>query len=77
MSVKPHKCPVCGKLTTNAMFCSRKCRGVDLKKYVSKGTLKIKDLDGRNLCAQCKKEMPLDRYSMYCEECEMHIEETY
>lgn len=71
---KEHPCPVCGKMTTNKVVCSRSCQAIRLKTHNSKPTLKIKDLDGTNYCAQCHKPMPVDRYSMYCEECEMHIE---
>lgn len=70
---KEHKCPVCGKKTTNKNVCSRECYYKSLKTKPSIGTLKIQNLDGRNLCHQCKKEMPMDRYSMYCEECELMI----
>ena len=72
-----HPCPVCGKMTTNKSVCSKKCHYQTLKKqtYTRKG--KFEGLDDTNRCAQCHKVMPIDRYSMYCEECEMHIEETY
>lgn len=72
-----HKCPVCGKLTTNRFVCSRKCRGKTLKNKTYLRKDKFGGLDDTNRCAQCHQPMPQDRYSMYCEECEMHIEETY
>lgn len=75
MSKKNPICPICGKETTGKKFCSRECYYDSLKKQSHTVTEKLGALDNRNLCAQCGKEMPIDRYSMYCEECEMHIEE--
>lgn len=80
MTKKPaeHPCPVCGKMTTNPKMCSKECVRKSFKMRSSTGRdKKLSELDNTNRCAQCKKPMPLDRYSMYCEECEMHIEETY
>lgn len=74
--VEPHPCPICGKMTTNKNFCSKDCFFMDKRVNLVHVTEKIK-LDNRNICHQCKKPMPADRYSMYCEECELHIEETY
>lgn len=77
MTKKPaeHPCPVCGKMTTNPKMCSKECVAASLKDKARMGKDKLKTLDDSNICRQCKKPMPLDRYSMYCEECEMHIEE--
>ena len=77
MTKKEHACPVCGKMTTNSKYCSKECHYQDLKRKTYTRKDKFKDLDDTNRCAQCHKVMPIDRYSMYCEECEMHLEETY
>ena len=69
-----HKCPVCGKLTFNKSVCSQACYHKQRKESSTTSTNKI-PLDNRNLCGKCKKPMPMDRYSMYCEECEMHLED--
>ena len=74
---KEHACPVCGKMTTNKNTCSQKCYYQTLKNRTYNRQNKFDGLDDTNRCAQCHKAMPADRYSMYCEECEMHIEETY
>lgn len=74
---KEHACPVCGKMTTNKNACSQKCYYETLKNRTYTRKDKFEGLDDTNRCAQCHKAMPADRYSMYCEECEMHIEETY
>ena len=75
---EPHPCPICGKMTTNPKLCSRECVNKSFKMKSSTGKdKKLSALDNSNICRQCKKPMPLDRYSMYCEECEMHLEETY
>lgn len=76
MTDKEHPCPVCGKMTSNKKVCSKKCHYESLKKKTYKRKDKFEGLDDTNRCAQCHKVMPIDRYSMYCEECEMHIEET-
>ena len=75
MSRPEHPCPVCGKMTTNPKMCSKECVSIALKNKPRSGTDKLKMLDDSNICCQCKKPMPLDRYSMYCEECVMNIEE--
>lgn len=76
MKNKPkHPCPVCGKMTSNAMMCSRRCAALNMLGKAKLGTQKLAQFDDSNICRQCKKPMPPDRYSMYCEECEMHIEE--
>ena len=76
MTQKPeHPCLVCGKMTTNAATCSRKCAATYMRGKAKLGTQKLAQFDDSNICRQCKKPMPPDRYSMYCEECEMHIEE--
>jgi hypothetical protein len=72
--VEPHPCLICGKMTTNNKFCSNACFLKDRKTNLTHVTEKIK-LDNRNICHQCKKVMPADRYSMYCEECELLIED--
>lgn len=69
-----HPCAVCGKPTTNKVVCSEECRKKRLQTHNSKPTLKLTGLDGNNYCAQCHKIMPPDRYSMYCEECELLVE---
>lgn len=76
MSKQEHPCPVCGKMTSNKNTCSQKCYYESLKKKTHPYKNKFEGLDDTNRCAQCHKVMPIDRYSMYCEECEMHIEEV-
>lgn len=71
---KKHPCAVCGKLTENKVVCSEECRRKRLQTHNFKPTLKLTGLDGNNYCAQCHKLMSPDRYSMYCEECEMLVE---
>lgn len=72
--VPEHACPICGKMTTNPSVCSRECYSKKLKLKGTKNTLKLASLDNTNRCAQCGAIMPTDRYSMYCEACELHIE---
>lgn len=72
--IKEHPCPVCGKMTTNKTVCSRECHYKAMSTKSTTGTQKIA-LSNQNICAQCKRPMPINRYSMYCEECELHIEE--
>lgn len=77
MSKTPHPCPICGKMTENKGCCSKECYHQQMKMRSSgRTTSELDKLDNTNRCHQCKKPMPLDRYSMYCEECEMHIEEV-
>lgn len=75
MSDKEHPCPVCGKMTKNKKVCSLKCHYKTLKNHPHGYKNKFAALDDTNRCAQCGEPMPIDRYSMYCEACEMHIEE--
>ena len=70
---EPHACPVCGKMTTNPKMCSRGCYTASLKLNGTTSTLKLGALDNTNRCRQCGCVMPTDRYSMYCEACEMLI----
>lgn len=68
-----HPCPVCGKMTEKK-FCSKECFYDSLRKKSHTATeKKWADLDNTNRCWQCGKPMPIDRYSAYCEECEMQI----
>jgi predicted nucleic acid-binding Zn ribbon protein len=69
---KEHKCPVCGELTTKK-FCSQRCYWDSLKQKSQKSTTDLAAYDNTNRCFQCGKVMPLNRYSAYCEECEMRI----
>jgi predicted nucleic acid-binding Zn ribbon protein len=71
----PHPCPVCGKLTKNNSVCSRECHHARQRQKTHLFKNKFAALDDTNRCAQCGEVMPIDRYSMYCEACEMHIEE--
>ena len=73
VKVEPHLCPVCGKETTNPKFCSKECFRKNVETKGSTGTLKLSSLDNTNRCRQCGCVMPLDRYSMYCEGCELLI----
>lgn len=70
---KTHQCPVCGT-PTKKKFCSKQCFYDSLRKKSHTVTEKLGSLDNTNRCWQCGKPMPLDRYSAYCEDCEMHLE---
>lgn len=69
---KLHPCPVCGRETENK-YCSKECYYDSLRKVSHTVTEKLGMLDNTNRCWQCGKEMPIDRYSAYCEECEMQV----
>ena len=68
-------CPECGK-PTKRKYCSKECFHAALKKKSPKATNLLAQYDNTNICYQCKKPMPMDRYSMYCEECELMIEDN-
>ena len=72
--IQEHPCPVCGT-PTKKKFCCQRCYGDYLraKANAPKSTTNLAVYDNTNRCFKCNKPMPLDRYSAYCEECEMHL----
>lgn len=70
-------CQHCGKEIKKGKYCNQKCYNEEKKLRGGKQNNLLHTLSNENFCVQCHKRMDVNRISAYCEECEMHIEETY